>query len=497
MNQTGNKILVIDDEVGMREGIRRILELEGYIVDTAEAGRPGIEKGTALEYDLYFIDLKMPDMSGDQVLYAIKTRYPEAICVMITAYASIDTAVETTRLGAFQYIPKPFTPEDLLSIVRRALEHRTFVIEARRLREEREIRLLELTNEKSRLRTIINALDDGILVVNQEGQVVLFNPAFLKLLDIQQEIQIGQLVFNILPVELTNQIVELLAQTDKLQAIKQEIVIHPPAKLVIMANTTPIVGEGDMLLGVVSVIRDISELKKIDLLKSQFVNMAAHELKAPLTAVQGYLEMVVERTLGDVQDVYNGYLERSLDRTKSLVSLINDLLNITRMESGRVRREVKRVDIKKILEKSVQTLNTEIVKSKLTFVFNVPDSLIVDADADEVLRIFNNLIENAIKYNREGGRVEIVGGKNGHYAQISVQDSGIGMTAEEKERLFEDFFRAKNPHTRRITGTGLGLTIVKKLVDAYAGKIRVDSEYEKGSTFTVSLPLSRLNEKIE
>ncbi len=482
-------ILIVDDEKGMREGVRRLLEIKGYQVDTADTGTMGIEKGTAQEYDLYFIDLKMPDLTGDVVLKKIKARYPEAICVIITAYASIDTAVDTTRLGAYQYIPKPFTPEELELLVKRAMDKRWYILEARRLRHERENRLLELVNEKGRLRTIINALDDGILVMNNEGQVVLFNPRFLKLVDIKTKIKLGQHVLDFLPKELRVQIEALLIKPGSVTAIKQEIVIFPPAQLVVMANITPILNEKNELLGIVAVIRDITELKKLDLVKSQFINMAAHELKSPLTAIQGFLEMVVNKTLGDSPEIYDNYLDRSLTRTKALVSLINDLLNITRLEAGRVRREIVKIKVAGIISECINSLQDDIKNARIDVKTDMDDNVKILADRDDIYRIFKHLLENAIKYNKKNGKIVIRVLPEGHYACVAVQDTGIGLKDDEKGRLFEEFFRAKNDYTRRIAGTGLGLTIVKKLVDSYAGKIKVESEFEKGSTFRVFLPI--------
>ncbi len=485
------KILVVDDELGMREGIRRILEMYGHNVDTASNGTEGIEKGIANEYDLYFIDLRMPDVEGTQVLREIKLVYPEAICVIVTAYASIETAVETTRLGAYQYIPKPFEPDELQILVNRALERRWYILEARRLREEQERRLLQVAHEQSRMRTIINSLDDGIMVINQEGQVVLFNPGFIKLLNVESKIEVGDKVWQFLPDELNKQLREIFSKKEQVKAIQQEIIIHPPAKLVIMANTTPIIDKGE-LLGVVSVLRDISELKKIDIMRSQFVDMAAHELKSPLSAVQGYLELVVDKTLGDDPDLYENYLKRSLDRTKSLVNLINDLLNVTRLEAGKVRREINRQDISELLSERLNFMKNDIKEHNLEVRISGTEQLFVDADRIDLQRLFTQVISNAIQYNRENGSITINGSRNGHYIRIDVTDTGIGMRPEDKERLFEDFFRAKNEHTREITGTGLGLTIVKKIVDAYAGKIEIESEYEKGTTFSVFLPASKM-----
>ncbi|HOT97136.1 MAG TPA: ATP-binding protein [bacterium] len=490
-------ILVVDDEFGMREGIRRLFEAQGHRVETAETGRSGIEKGTAEEFDIYFIDLRIGDLDGVEVLGAIKEKYPEAICVICTAYASIETAVETTRLGAYHYIAKPFAPEEIQLVFDRALERRWYILEARQLRREQERRLLEIAQEKSRIRTIINSIADGIVVLNQDAEVVLFNPQFPRLLDLKQELVLGRSIREVLPDNLQEIITDIFNRKDRLQGLQQEFVIHPPAKLVVMANTTPIRDDQNHVLGYVSVLRDISELKQLELLKSQFVNMAAHELKAPITAIQGYLEMVVEKSLGEEPEVYDGYLRRSLERSKSLISLINDLLNISRIQAGKVRREIERLDLSAQVQSASDFFANEIEKNGLSLKLHLAQGLMIDADREEIQRVLTNLISNAIKYNRPQGSILLQTSREKGYAQLTVQDTGIGMKPEEKERLFEEFFRAKNPHTRSITGTGLGLTLVKKIIDSYAGRIQAESVYEHGTTFTVSFPLADRKESPE
>ncbi|MBN1541652.1 response regulator [candidate division KSB1 bacterium] len=487
------KILVVDDELGMREGIKRLLEIEGHHVDTAETGAKGMQMGSVFEYDLYLLDLKIGDYDGTQVLQKIKSIYPESICVIVTAYASIDTAVETTQLGAYHYISKPFSPDELYHLVNRALERRWYILEARRLREEQERRLLEVAHEKSRIRTIINAIDDGILVINQDKQVVLWNPRFLKLLEIDRKVAVGDSVYQLLPEKLYEQFDRVFDQQPQLKAIKQEIVIHPPAKLVIMVNTTPVINSSGELLGVVSVFRDISELKQLDLLKSQFINMAAHELKAPLSAIKGYIELLIDATLGNTLDQYSHQLDRSRERIDALVNLINDLLNISRIEAGTVRRDIEPIDMSELLQNTLDFFRNDIEKRGLQLEQQIAADLILDADREEIQRVLTNLISNAIKYNKESGAISVNAERNNGYIRIQVSDTGIGLKPEERDHLFEEFFRAKNPLTRNITGTGLGLTILKKIVDSYAGRIEVESEFEAGSTFTVFLPASDTN----
>jgi signal transduction histidine kinase len=158
------------------------------------------------------------------------------------------------------------------------------------------------------------------------------------------------------------------------------------------------------------------------------------------------------------------------------------------MEAGIVRHEIIRVDVSDLLLQSVEFFTPDLKKKALTFQNDIDSGLVVKADPEEIRRIFNNLISNAIKYNKEEGQVGIKACRDGYYIKVSIWDTGIGLKAEEKDRLFEEFFRAKNPLTRNITGTGLGLTIIKKIVDSYAGKITVESEFEQGSRFTVYLP---------
>jgi two-component system, OmpR family, phosphate regulon sensor histidine kinase PhoR len=491
VTEARGNILVIDDEPGMRQGMKRLLEMHGLHVDTVATGEEGISQGIKNEYDLYFIDLKMPDIDGTEVLRAIRLAYPESICIVMTAFASIDSAVTTTQIGAYRYIPKPFDPDELTHLVDTALGRRALILETRRLQEDRQKQMLELSLEQSRLRTIISALDDGILVVNQQLDIVLFNNSFTSLLEIKEPMKIGSAIQDCLPDGIFQQLEELFRKNHSFKAIKQEIIIHPPAEKVVMFNTTPIQDDDGELLGIVSVVRDITELKKIDVMRSQFVNMAAHELKAPLSAVQGYLEILVDESIDNSPEISKQYLGRSLARTKALVSLINDLLNISRMEAGTIRREIEPIDLSTLLVDLISSMQTEIDEQQLAVKSLWGKDLYVDADRDELSRLFKHLIGNAIKYSQPHGDIAISTEIENNYIKTKIVDTGIGMTEDEQNRLFEEFFRAKNKHTRSITGTGLGLSIAKKIVDAYAGIIEVESDFEKGSTFTVLLPISK------
>ncbi|MDD3807955.1 MAG: HAMP domain-containing sensor histidine kinase, partial [Candidatus Marinimicrobia bacterium] len=265
-------------------------------------------------------------------------------------------------------------------------------------------------------------------------------------------------------------------------------VIKPPLELVVMANTATIFGENGQCLGAVSVLRDITEMKQLDQSKSHFVNMVAHELKAPLAAIHSYLKMILDNALGDDIVTYNTYLKRSLERTEALIELINDLFNIFRMDSKGVKRNLEKVEVATLLESLVEFFKPKMEEREITVNLALKHGLYINADSEEIRRVFTNLISNAIKYNKYEGHIDITCVADGRWVKVSVKDTGIGMTSEEKDRLFQEFFRAKNIYTRNITGTGLGLAIMKKIVDEYAGRITVETEFEKGSTFTVYLP---------
>jgi two-component system, OmpR family, phosphate regulon sensor histidine kinase PhoR len=274
---TRPRILVVDDEKGLRLGTKRLLENEGYDVTTAENGSEGITKGTSEEFDLAVIDLKMPDYDGIQVLKEIRKVHPNTICFIATAYASYDTAIESTKLGAYGYIPKPFTPEELLRQIQAGYNKRLLLVETERWRKEREERLLEVAFEKTRLNTIINSINDGVLVVNRNGEAVLYNPAALIYLQLDG-IRIEEYILDKLHVEIKGMIKEFLESELRSRSITRQIELKK-GELFIEATASPVPHPDGSLAGVVVVIKDITGLKKIELLKSQFVSMVSHELE--------------------------------------------------------------------------------------------------------------------------------------------------------------------------------------------------------------------------
>ena len=484
-------VLIVDDEKGLRFGTQRLLEDEGYSIVTAENGGEGIRLGTSQEFDIAIIDLKMPDYDGMDVLKEIKKACPNTICFIATAYASYDTAIESTRLGAFGYIPKPFTPEELIYQVEQGIKQRQLVLEAERLKKEREANLLELAFEKSRLNTIIKSINEGVLIINRIGEVAYYNYAALKYLNIS-ELQISEPVLHKLPDSISDIVTNILElENYLLKTTTIQLEIKPNNELVIEAAITPIAHPDGSLAGVVVILGNITEFKKIELIKNQFVSMVAHELKTPLAAVLGYLNIFLDEKLEVPVENRKDYLQRSVVRLKGLTDLVNDLLDISRMELKTKHREIEPVHIEEVINNTLQFLEFELKKKGIEVVKNINDGLpTIKVDLNEITRLITNLVSNAIKYNKDNGQINIEASVSSNYLKIKIADTGIGLKPAEKEKLFNEFYRAKNEHTRGISGTGLGLTIVKRIIDSYYGKIDVNSVYGEGTAITVSLPIN-------
>jgi len=488
-----HKILVVDDEAGIRRGCDRVLRSQGHRVLQAERGEKGLEiLRQQPDMDLVLVDLRMPGISGFEFLLQAKEIAPETVFVMITAYATIEAAVEATKRGAYDFIAKPFAPDEFLRLVDRALERVRLIRERNRLEAERRQRMLELVTEKSQFRTVIDCMADGVMVCNAEQVLVLYNPASLKILSPAQSVRIPLPVSEVLE---CGDLVQMISNVSKQQKrLSNEVKLSSePEETWVLANVAPVVDvASSQFLGTVTVLRDITEVKRVEQVKAQFMNMVAHELRTPLSAVDGYLSVIGEGYVQD-REKQREFIKRSKQRIRALVDLVGDLLNMARMEAGTVRREITPQSIHIVLKEVGELMQPLANQNQIRLELQVPDELpSIHADREELIRLFDNLVSNAIKYNKEGGSVLIAAEQDGPYVEVSVADTGIGISKEGQNRLFSEFFREKREEIRPITGTGLGLSIVKSIVNFYHGRIEVESELGKGSAFKVWLPFERI-----
>jgi len=374
MSETLN-VLVVDDEPGMRSGIERVLrnatialaDIDKTVAVSLAAASDGEQALAHIEAerpDLILLDHHLPGISGMEILEKIagdSGAAPDMLAIMITAYASLETAVSATKRGAYDFLAKPFTPQELKATVRKAARHLILQREARRLAEE-----------------------------------------------------------------------------------KRQV-------------------------------------------RFQFISVLAHELKAPLGAIDGYLHLMQDRVAGDELGAYDKIVNRCVVRLDGMQKLIYDLLDLTRIESGQKNRRIESVDLREIAEQSIESYIPDATKREITIELDIEPETQMTVDRGELEIILNNLISNAVKYNRDGGRVDVVCRTADEVVTITVSDTGIGMAPEDVEKLFGEFTRIKNAKTRDILGSGLGLSILKKLAQLNGGDVSVTSEVDKGTTFTATL----------
>ena len=365
-------VLIVDDEAGMREGAAR--SLEGFSVPLpdfnenvtfavrrAATGEEALAQLKAKSPDIVLLDYKLPDMTGIDVLTAAPGA-GDFLTIMITAFASLEVAVNATKRGAFDFLAKPFTPEELRATISKAARSIYLHRKARRLEEE-----------------------------------------------------------------------------------KRQV-------------------------------------------RFEFISVLAHELKSPLAAVEGYMHLMKERMKGPELAAYDSMVERSVVRIGGMRKLVMDLLDLTRLESGKKKRAIEPVDLVKAAGLILENVSALAAAKKVTLELKAPPALVITADQGEVDMMLSNLVTNAVKYNKEGGRAVLeLDRKEAGAVTIRCSDTGIGMTEEELAKLFGEFVRMKNEHTRNIDGSGLGLSILKKVVKLYGGEVKVQSKYGEGTTFELTL----------
>jgi two-component system phosphate regulon sensor histidine kinase PhoR len=482
------KILVVDDEKVVREGCTRVLTGKGYEVLSAENGRQALDLLGAEEIDMILLDLKMPVMSGEEMLGITTEKYPDIPVIIITGHGTVDTAVECMKNGAYDFITKPFQIDQFLLTITRAAEKRQLEQKARQFEQENIRNLYDLNLEKSRLKTIINRMANGVMVTNRNLEVVLHNPALMRLAEISNEVENPAPVTEIINDEsLINTLKQIQSrEIPDNESISQEIQI---GKNILRTISAPALGPDKDVAGTVTVLEDITAFKQLDQMKSDFVNMVAHELRSPLVSIRQLNSVLVEGLAGPLEEKQQDFVNRGMKKIDGLLELINDLLDVAKIEAGKyVQRQVP-TDIGKIIEETVALMEERAKEKGIDLTCSCNDLKPVQADPKNIEEIFNNLISNAINYSPEGGRVTITAHGFGENMEIRVEDTGVGISPEELPKIFDKFYRVKHPKTREVVGTGLGLAIVKGVVEAHHGTIDVESFVDKGTTFRILLPV--------
>lgn len=485
------RILVIDDETVIREGAEKILSRAGWTTATANNGESGLAILKKGGFQILLLDLMMPGISGMDVLKDVREQYPELLVIVITGYATIENAVSAMKNGAYDFIPKPFTPDQLRLVIQRAIEKLTLKREAELLRLEQEKSLQDIANEKSRTLTIINHMADGVLVTDQNGCVVLHNPAVTRMLELEKGLPAEK---NILKwsdnTMLTDMLEKVLSIKDfNSQGISRELSWGEPPQRFFIAHSAPVRNEQGGILGSVTIFNDVTRFKELDRMKSDFVNMASHELRSPLSSIRQQISVMTEGLAGEISTEQEKMLNRILQRIDGLLTMIGNLLELSRIEAGCLVQQKERIVLPEIIEEVVESMTPEAEKKGLSFNITTDSQVFpVHADRQSMETVLNNLVSNAIKYNQEGGRIAISIQNSGEFVEIKVSDNGVGIEKENLPHIFDKFYRIRTEKTRKVIGSGLGLPLVKDIVEAHLGMITVESKPDQGSTFTVLLP---------
>ena len=487
---TGNAIvLVVDDEKVVRDGCSRILGPEGLQVLTAENGREALEVLDRQPANIILCDLKMPVMGALEVLEEVGQRYPDIPVIIITGHGTVESAVDCMKKGAYDFITKPFRADHVVLVVRRALEKQALERRTRQLQEERARSLYALATEQSRVRTIVSCMADGVLITTPDLEVVLHNPAATRLLEFTPSESLGGALSDYIDDDnLGKALRSLLANAEgEEECIAQELILGPKY---LRALSALVYGPERQVLGTVTVFHDITSLKELDEMKSNFVHHVSHELRAPLSAIKQQHSVILDGLAGELADKQRELLNRAQHKIQGLLDMINDLLDVAKIESGHGVQQQVPVNLVDILQQTITLMRAKAEEQGVTLELEVPAKLpLIQADVRAMDEVFTNLISNAINYSPNGGEVAIAAFPHGEYLEVRVSDTGVGIAAEEIPKIFDKFYRVKHPQTRQVIGTGLGLSIVLGIIEAHRGSVEVESEPGVGTTFRVLLPV--------
>jgi len=343
--------------------------------------------------------------------------------------------------------------------------------------------------EASKTQAVLEGIADGVVVFDKQGRAIVANPAIGHILERSSEaligLEIGDLMGENVSPESQAMVMGLLSQKE----LRRSSLKFEWGEKTLSVSFAPVRARTGDVTGTVAAFRDFTREAEVDRMKSDFVSIVSHELRTPLTSIKGYLDLVLMGAAGKISKQQASFLEIAKGNAERLHNLVSDLLDLSRIESGKVELDVQVVSLPRIAQQVAATLQKEFDDRDLTLVLDVPKDLPeMFADPGRVTQILTNLLSNAYKYTPRGGatvraRVE------GPVLRVDVIDTGLGISKEDQERLFTRFFRADDASVRQQTGTGLGLNITKSLVEMHGGDILVESEQGKGSTFSFTLPL--------
>jgi len=360
---------------------------------------------------------------------------------------------------------------------------------------------LKLEEEKEKTVAIINNFIDPIIVLNERGEIVLFNPSGRRVFGLENS-HYGLKVSaeNNFSFNNFRPFVKCDFKAKPLESLNEGNISLEEVEVVSGEHTTTykaitgqVLGDEGENLGILKIFYDISREKDLDRLKSEFISIAAHQLRTPLSAIKWVIKMVLDEDVGPLNKEQSELLEKGYKSNERIIHLVNDLLNVSRIEEGRFGYNFEKHDFLELVNSVVEGVAGLIDKNKIKLVINKPNLLPpIVFDQEKMLLVMQNLVDNALKYTPERGRIEINIDVDKEFFKVSVTDNGVGIPEKDKQKLFSKFFRAANVIRMQTEGSGLGLFIVKNIINKHGGVIFVDSQEGRGTEVHFTLPLKKI-----
>lgn len=350
-----------------------------------------------------------------------------------------------------------------------------------------------ITENENRLTTVLDNLISAVVMIGDRQQIVLLNKMAEEMLGIRAKDYLDKHYSKMIHHETLQDLMQDCI--GKKEIMRNELVIDYPVKRILDVNMIPITKDDQLWSGMIIVLHDISEIRRLETIRSEFVANVSHELKTPVAAVKGFAETLMSGAVNDPETTQS-FLRIIYDESDRLNRLILDILELSKIESKQVQLSYSPIELSHFIKKAISMMKSEAEKKNIQLSMNVPEGVYIEADEDRLQQVILNLVANSVSYTGEGGKVEVSvvlldkkeEGET-EKVQIIVSDNGIGIPEKDLPRIFERFYRVDKARSRGSGGTGLGLSIVKHIVDLHQGKIKVESKLNEGSRFIIELPI--------
>lgn len=485
-------VLVVDDEKFFQELLVKILGQEGYHVTVASSGQEALKAFHGGGYRVVVLDLVLPDLMGTEVLTRLKEIDQDIAVIMVTAYASLESAIEALQAGAYDYIRKPIVREDLLRSVERAFERQRLTVENRMLIQQLKARLEEVKSLSREKEEIFRILDEGLVVLEENGKIMDLNPKAEQLLGWQDK-PVSDSSFFPREFPFPEGFLDSVAGSGRqpMRATVSFTNSRSEKKVVDLVGLSMDLGPDNprYLLG----MRDITEIKALERRREEFLAIVTHDLRTPLTSMKGFIELLMNEKHDSGETVKN-YLKIIDAESDRMIALINDLLDLDQIDSDKLKLNLTSIVLADMLTYGIKSMEGMGRQKDIVLRLSVrgdSDSLVLTGDKRRFLQILMNLYSNAIRFSPRGAAVDTIARMNNDRVVIEILDEGPGIPAEERERIFDKYHQVGQPSPERTIGSGLGLAIVRKMVELHSGTIRIESrEDRQGSRFVMEFPAS-------